>query len=186
MNLQAPALAPELDVSDWVGPPQSLAELRGRVVLIEVFQMLCPACVTMGIPQARRIRRSHPEVSVIGLHSVFEHHSVMERPALEVFLSEFGVDFPVGIDRPGLGTLPRTMRRYALRGTPTTLLIDRAGRLRLSHLGVLDDLALGVALGRLLAEPVPEPVPEPERTEIGIEPGAGITPSVCEPGTPCA
>jgi hypothetical protein len=39
-----------------------------------------------------------------------------------------------------------------LQGTPSTLVIDRAGRLRLSHFGALDDLALGGVLGRLLGE----------------------------------
>lgn len=40
-----------------------------------------------------------------------------------------------------------------MQGTPTLLLIDRAGRLRLQHFGTVDDLRLGAQLGRLLAEP---------------------------------
>jgi hypothetical protein len=48
--------------------------------------------------------------------------------------------------------LPRTMRAYAMQGTPTLLLIDAQGHLREQHFGVLEDLALGTALGGLLAE----------------------------------
>jgi hypothetical protein len=44
------------------------------------------------------------------------------------------------------------MERYQLQCTPSTLVIDRAGRLRLSHFGALDDLALGGVLGRMLGE----------------------------------
>jgi hypothetical protein len=44
------------------------------------------------------------------------------------------------------------MREYALEGTPSTILIDRAGDLRFTHLGALPDLQLGTLLGELRAE----------------------------------
>jgi hypothetical protein len=39
-----------------------------------------------------------------------------------------------------------------MQGTPTTLLIDRTGRLRLAKFGHIDDLALGAAIATLIAE----------------------------------
>ena len=148
----SPPLAPELDVAEWIGTPTPLESVRGRVVLVETFQMLCPGCIRYGLPQAQRVHRLFPDIAVIGLHTVFEHHAVTGPDALKVFVAEFGIHFPVGIDRhDGDGPMPVTMRRYALQGTPSTLVIDRAGRLRLAHLGVVDDLALGVLLGELLA-----------------------------------
>jgi hypothetical protein len=39
-----------------------------------------------------------------------------------------------------------------MQGTPTLVLIDRAGVMRMQHFGQVDDLQLGVLLGRLLAE----------------------------------
>ena len=44
------------------------------------------------------------------------------------------------------------MRTYEMQGTPTTLLIDREGRLRLHKFGRLDDLRLGAAIATLLGE----------------------------------
>lgn len=150
----APAdFATELDVSGWIGPPSPLQSLRGRVVLVEAFQMLCAGCVHHALPQAQRVQRSFPEVAIVGLHTVFEHHAVTGPEALKVFVSEFGIRFPVGIDRNDGNYLPVTMRAYNLQGTPSILLLDRGGRLRLSHFGQIDDLALGALLGRLLAEP---------------------------------
>lgn len=153
------AVAPELDVSEWLGgEPQSLTALRGQVVLVEVFQMLCPGCVQNGIPQAKRIHRAfgNGQVTVLGLHSVFEHHDVMGRDALVAFMMQFGIRFPVGIDRHDSedqrGAIPVTMRKYHLEGTPSTLLIDQQGRLRLSHFGAIDDLVLGAHIGSLLGE----------------------------------
>lgn len=145
--------APELDVSEWVGEPTTLEAQRGNVVLIEAFQMLCPGCLRYGLPQAQRVHRLFPQVTVLGLHTVFEHHAVMGRDALEVFLSEFRIPFPVAIDRhDGDATMPVTMQRYGLQGTPSTLVIDREGGLALSHFGQIDDLALGGILGRLLQQ----------------------------------
>lgn len=48
---------PELQVSEWLNTPEplSLAALRGQVVVVHAFQMLCPGCVSHGLPQAKRL-----------------------------------------------------------------------------------------------------------------------------------
>lgn len=157
MAAPAPIPAPEFDVEEWVGTPSPLASLRGKVVLVEAFQMLCAGCVNYGVPQAQRVQRMFPNIAVVGLHTVFEHHEAMVPASLRVFLHEFGVRFPVGIDRHDGDSIPVTMRTYGLEGTPSTLLIDKAGSLVFSHLGKVDDLALGVMIGQLIAQPEPAP-----------------------------
>ncbi|MEK8052616.1 TlpA disulfide reductase family protein [Ideonella sp. DXS22W] len=147
---------PEWDVSTWLNAPASitLASLRGRVVLLHAFQMLCPACVAHGLPQAERVRQDFPadELAVIGLHTVFEHHDVMSVQALQAFIDEYRWSFPIGVDRPdGRGGPSRTMTRYGLRGTPSCIVLDRQGRVQLHHFGRMDDLALGALLGGLIA-----------------------------------
>ncbi len=151
--------APEIVAESWVNTPHPLtiAGLRGQVVLLHAFQMLCPGCVLHGTPQAQNVHRGFASrgVQVIGLHSVFENHAVMGRAALEVFVHEFRLTFPIAVDRPGPAgqPIPQTMQAYGLRGTPSVVLIDRAGRVRLNHFGQIDDLELGARLGGLLAEP---------------------------------
>jgi thiol-disulfide isomerase/thioredoxin len=133
--------------------PLALSQMRGRVVLLHAFQMLCPACVSHAVPQAERVHQEYAEhgVSVIGLHTVFEHHAAMMPVALEAFLHEYHVTHPVGVDVAVVGTpIPATMLRYGMQGTPTLILIDRAGKLRLHELGRMDDLRLGMMLGQLL------------------------------------
>lgn len=153
-----PRPAPEWLTSQWFNTagPVDLERLRGRVVVVHAFQMLCPGCVAHGIPQAQRVAelfRNAP-LTVVGLHTVFEHHEAMRPESLRVFLHEYRVKFPVGVDAPGLDgdPMPRTMRAYAMQGTPTTLLIDARGRLRRQAFGVEDDLLLGAEIGMLLAE----------------------------------
>ena len=151
--------APSLVVSQWfnTGTAIGLDDLAGQVVAIEAFQMLCPGCVSHGLPQAQRIASAFAgEVTVLGLHTVFEHHAAMGPVSLEAFLHEYHIGFPVGIDahdRPG--GQPITMTRYQLRGTPSLILVDRAGRIRLNAFGHVDDLTVGATLARLIDEPPP-------------------------------
>lgn len=158
--MQEYPIAPDWQVSQWFNTrsPLSLARLRGRVVLLHAFQMLCPGCVSHGVPQAEKVHRNYAGqgVAVIGLHTVFEHHAAMMPVALEAFLHEYRVTHPVGVDAVGAqgDPIPLSMQRYQLRGTPSLMLIDRAGRLRVHEFGLVDDLQLGVWLGSLLAEEV--------------------------------
>lgn len=90
---------------------------------------------------------------MIGLHTVFEHHAAMQPVSLQAFLHEYRITHPVGVDLPVPGQpIPATMQRYRMQGTPTLILIDRAGRLRLQHFGRLDDLVAGAEIMRLAAE----------------------------------
>ena len=155
MSNQYPT-APALAISHWLNCPSpiTLESLRGRVVMLHTFQMLCPGCVMHALPQASRARESFSErdLSVIGLHTVFEHHDVMDAAALAAFVQEYRLSFPIGIDQPGAGAVPLTMQAYELRGTPSVVLIDRQGRVRTNHFGRLDDMVLGALLGQLIAE----------------------------------
>jgi len=157
MNARHPQPAPALAVQQWFNTdrPITLESLRGKVVVIEAFQMLCPGCVSHGLPQAVRVHQtfSASEVAVIGLHTVFEHHDAMTPTALKAFLHEYRIPFPVGVDRPdGHDGVPQTMRAYAMRGTPTLILIDARGNLRQQHFGSVADLTLGAQIAELVLE----------------------------------
>jgi peroxiredoxin len=170
-----PHPAPQLHISHWLNTasPISLAGLRGRVVVLHAFQMLCPSCVSHGLPQAARIQAafSAVDVAVIGIHTVFEHHAVMGIEALKAFMHEYRIDFPVGVDQASAGSdIPRTMLAYSLQGTPSLVLIDRQGSVRLQHFGHLDDLRVGALIGRLVAQ-----APEPAAADPGV-----VAPGRCD------
>lgn len=73
-------LAPELITAAWVNSqePLSLAALRGKVVKVTAFQMLCPGCVSHSIPQAQAVHKAlnQNQLAAIGLHTVFEQDQV--------------------------------------------------------------------------------------------------------------
>ena len=149
--------APELQVSQWFNTdsPISIESLRGRVVVIEAFQMLCPGCVLHGIPQAKEISKSFSceEVVVLGLHTVFEHHDAMRPVSLEAFIHEYGITFPVGVDEESgeaNNPLPKTMQSYRLRGTPSLLVIDQSGQIRFQHFGQVSDMQIACEISGLV------------------------------------
>lgn len=159
-NIISASTAPELQTSGWLNTPQplTLASLRGKVVVLHTFQIFCPGCVQVGIPQAQRIYQEFDSerVAVIGLHTVFEHHPVMGRDALEVFVYEYRLRFPIGIDKYDEKPqgVPLTMRAYQMQGTPTLILIDKSGRIRLHKFGHVSDLSVGFSIGALLSEEI--------------------------------
>ncbi len=153
---EAPILAPPLEAAQWFNTdrPLALDMFRRKVVVLHAFQMLCPGCVSNAIPQARRlheIAKSLDDLVVLGIHTVFEHHAAMTPVSLEAFLHEYGLKMPVAVDRPAPdGPIPLTMAAYGFKGTPSTVVIDREGRIVRQTFGAEDDLVLGLVLGSLL------------------------------------
>lgn len=150
-------LAPELSVSTWLNIDNALTldELRGQVVMLHAFQMLCPACVLHSLPQAKELSEVFrgEDFQTIGLHSVFENHAAMTPAALEVFVAEFRLRFPIAIDRcPEGRSLPKTMEAYGMHGTPTVILIDREGKISAHHFGQVSDMVIAGQIGSLLSE----------------------------------
>jgi len=153
----ASAQAPELTVQTWFNTdrPLALSALRGRVVVLVAFQVLCPNSVSGAIPQARRIHETFEpkDVAVIGLHATFEHHEAYSPAVLKAFIHEYRLQFPIALDSPNAhGPIPHTMDLFGMRGTPSLVLVDRRGLIRKHTFGVSDDLALGAQIGALAQE----------------------------------
>lgn len=156
--MDQPVMALPWRISEWLNTstPIDLEAQRGHVVVALAFQMLCPGCVAHAIPQMKAVHELFgPQgVVVVGLHTVFEHHEAMTVTALRAFVHEYGIRFPVGVDTPADDgvPIPQTMAAYRMQGTPTLLLIDRAGRLRRQVFGHIPDLRLGAEIMSLVAE----------------------------------
>ena len=73
--------------------------------------------------------------------------------SLAAYIHEYRLTFPIGVDEAGSGTpMPVTMQRYAMRGTPTAILIGRQGKIRHHGFGQEDDMAMGGRIAMALAE----------------------------------
>lgn len=147
----------ELSVSQWFNTDGAitLEQLKGRVVVVGAFQMLCPGCVVHSIPQLKKLHElsKNLPLTVIGLHTVFEHHRAMQPHALEAFIHEYRLTFPIGVAAyEGNSLMPKTMQDWQMRGTPSTFVFSANGELCLHEFAQVDDLPLGIFIGQLLAE----------------------------------
>lgn len=148
--------APAWQTVAWLNTdrPLSLELLRGRVVLLHAFQMLCRGCVSHGTPQAERAHHmfAQADLQVIGIHTVFEHHAAMTPVSLEAFIHENRLSFPIAVDKPGVDNpIPQTMQAYGMRGTPTAIIIGRDGAILHHGFGVEDDMSFGARIAMALA-----------------------------------
>ncbi len=164
-----PENPPALQTAQFYNAPEAptLEGLKGKVVVLVGFQMLCPGSLRHALPQAERLARTFrsDEVAVVGLHMVFENHKDMTPSLLEPFLKSERISIPVVVDQPNGSGIPKTMQAYAMQGTPTLLLFDRQGRLRRHYLGAVDDVRLGAEIMALAME---EPK-SPREVSLAIE-----------------
>lgn len=75
MSTKTTSTAPNLKVSEWVqGDPTNIDEHRGKVVLVEVFQVNCPGCFLYGLPEAIEIyaKYRNDNFTAMGLSTAFE------------------------------------------------------------------------------------------------------------------
>lgn len=156
MNEDYP-ICPDWRISQWFNTAEAptLEKLRGQIIVLHFFQMLCPGCVSHALPQAEMLHRrlGNSGVRVIGVHSVFEHHTAMTPVALEAFIHEYRLTFPIGVDQAAPnGSIPLTMQAYRLHGTPSLILIDPKGRMRKHAFGRVEDFEVGFELGKLINE----------------------------------
>ena len=114
----ARAAAPRLGERVLVAPLVRLSDLRGRVVLVNFWASWCVPC-RKEAPELARFARTRPD----GARLVGVDVQDATRDAL-AFVKEFGLDFPHMRDPDG-----DVLTSYNLPGLPTTVLIDRHGRI---------------------------------------------------------
>lgn len=83
--------APNLFLSEWVqGSPTNIENLKGNIIVVEVFQVNCPGCFLYGIPQAISAYEKFKDkgVEVIGVATAFEDYDKNTLENLKLLVSE--------------------------------------------------------------------------------------------------
>ena len=120
--------APELEISEWLrGQATSLQKLRGKVVLLDFFQIICPGCHRVH-PHIVQMQEKYGKdgLQVIGIAVAFELQHIQKRQDIRDFVERTDFNYPVGIDKD----FTKTFRAYKARGTPYAAIIDQAGNLK--------------------------------------------------------
>ena len=137
--------APDFSLDLLGGGRVTLSELRGKVVILNLWASWCPPC-RAEMPALQRIYESNRlrGLEVLAVNTTFQDS---EAGAAE-FAREFGLSFPVLLDRSG-----EVSRTYLLRALPTTFFIDRGGVIREVVLGgPMSETKIRTAVEELLQE----------------------------------
>ena len=140
IGLPAPAYASQTLAGDSI----SLASLRDKVVLLNVWATWCHPCRTE-IPELRAIQDRYKErgLELVGVSVDAEGND----DGIRAFMKEFDMQYPVWRD-PG----EQVSTQFLVIGVPATFLIDRKGILRWRKTGPIapNDTSLANAIERAL------------------------------------
>jgi len=138
--------APDFTLFSLAGPPVSLHEQRGKVVLINFWATWCAPCrEEMPALQAAYEKLADQGLVVLGVNWT----QVDYLPDVEAFVEALGLTFPILLDSDG--TVSEDL--YQVLGLPTSVLIGRDGTIRAVRIGILDLQELEPTLQAFLAEP---------------------------------
>ena len=124
--------APELTNDIWlnVDAPMRLADLRGKVVMVEMWTFGCINCQNV-MPA---LKEWHAKYKDQGLVIIGNHYPEFSFEAdldnLKEAVARFDIQYPVAQDNDGA-----TWRAYQNQYWPTLYLIDKQGHLRYVHIG---------------------------------------------------
>lgn len=125
------SIAPDLTANTLDGQPVSLHDFRGNVVLLNVWATWCPPCVRE-LPALERLHRKlGPEgLKIVAVSVDAPVAATGPYSELRAYIDQLKLTFTVLHDPKG-----RAKDLFAPTGLPTTVLIDRKGRIRETVLG---------------------------------------------------
>lgn len=125
--------APRFTLASLAGP-EVAAPVAGKVTILNFWATWCPPC-REELPELDRFARDNPAVAFYGID--------IQEPAAKVqaFLKDNGYTVPVLLD--GSGSVAQA---YRINAIPTTLVIDRAGVIKLRKTGPVTAAELAGAI----------------------------------------
>lgn len=144
--------APELTNTVWLNTdsPLRLADLRGKVVALEMWTFDCINCQHV-IPALKSWYANYKDQGFVLIANHFpEFGFERDLNALKVAVAQQGIEYPVAQDNDGA-----TWDAYQTMYWPSLYLIDKRGHLRYIHIGEGDYDQTEQNIRTLLAESYP-------------------------------
>jgi thiol-disulfide isomerase/thioredoxin len=121
-------VAPDVTLAPTSGPALRLTDLKGHVVLVDFFASWCVPC-RKSFPQVESL---HRELAPKGLTVIAVNVDEQSKNA-RAFLQQFPHTMTVALDPNGV-----VAQAFDIQAMPTTLILDRSGRVRFAHEGYTD------------------------------------------------
>lgn len=133
-----------LSGTDYRGGPVDVTEHRGELVLLNTWYAFCPPCRAEAADLVA-LDADYPDLHLIGINGTDDAGTA------EAFERHFGVTWP-SIDDADGAALAALEGVVPISATPTTIVLDRAGRVAVRIIGMVDPAVLRPLVDDLLAE----------------------------------
>ncbi len=112
-------LAPDFTLQTLEGEEIELAELRGKVLLVNFWATWCPPC-RREMPAFQRVYEDYRDRGfvILAVNATTQDHI----NGIDPFRQELGLSFPILLDKKG-----EINRLYQVRALPTSFFIDKKG-----------------------------------------------------------
>lgn len=152
MLAEPPSFAFDFRLKNLDGAPVSLADFRGKVVIVQLWGTWCPPA-RKEVPYLVQLYKTFHDkgLEVVGLNYEIDEGDEV-RKALQVYIKNMGIPFPCLIGDDATRT-----RVSGFEGFPTTLFLDRKGKVRLKLSGYQPLSAFEAAVNALLGETKAKP-----------------------------
>ena len=134
----------ELTGTDFDGAPVDLAEHRGELVLLNTWYAACPPCRAEAADLVA-LDADYPELTLFGINGTDDAGTA------EAFERRFEITYP-SIDDADGAALAALEGVVPISATPTTVLLDRKGRVAVRVVGMVDPAVVRPLVDALLAE----------------------------------
>jgi thiol-disulfide isomerase/thioredoxin len=142
----APTLEPVERYGTWLGTRATADDLKGKVVIVDIFTFGCFNCKNV-TPNLRALYRAHRgELEIVGIHTP-ETPFEANRANVVENLTRQGIVWPVAIDNDHV-----LWNAYGAEYWPTQMIFDRRGVLRKTVIGDSQDRLVDDTVKQLLAE----------------------------------
>lgn len=125
VGLEIGKLAPEFTTTTETGTPFSLANERGRFVLLSFWATWCGPC-RVEMPEFQKAFVATPDLTIVGVNNAETAEQVA------AFRDELNLTFPLVLD-----TDASVQKLYGINAYPSTYLLDREGVIVALHFGPL-------------------------------------------------
>jgi thiol-disulfide isomerase/thioredoxin len=172
--------APEFHAKTWFNsPPLTLAELRGKVVLIDFWEYTCINCIRT-FPYLRRWNRLYAPAGlvIIAVHTP-EFEFAKNPTNVGKAVKRFGFTFPVAVDSDYA-----IWNAFHNAAWPADYLIDKDGRIAYMHIGEGDYGDTELEIRKLLKEARPKLDFAAAKYAIPANANDSMDSAVCHRATP--